>query len=100
VIRWFIELIYGSTPVEFESSFGLHESVARIHAATVRSVFLSFHKQSAVGRVTEHRVSLQRVIPLVGNSFKPFFVGKFEIKNGHVVLIGRFNRLQPFLKSV
>jgi hypothetical protein len=85
--------IFGSEPARFESDFDLAESIERLRAATTRSVFLSLHKESASGTVNEHRVSLQRVIPMVGNSFKPFFVGAFEVVNGRVVLAGRFTMI-------
>lgn len=90
---WLPAFIYGHKPARFESDFNLAESVERLRAATTRSAFLSLHKQSASGTVNERRVSLQRVIPMVGNSFKPFFVGKFEVVNGRVVLIGRFTMI-------
>ena len=80
----------GSTPVEFESSFGLSESVDRLKSATRRSVFSALARQEAVGTVKESRVSLQRVIPMVGNSFKPFYRGRFIERDGKVVLTGRF----------
>jgi hypothetical protein len=35
-------------------------------------------------------VRLQRVIPMVGNSFKPFFIGRFELRDGQLVLAGNF----------
>ena len=47
-------------------------------------------QQLAAGSVSASRVSLQRVIPMVGNSFKSFFVGRFEQHDGKVVLTGRF----------
>ncbi len=87
---WLPAFIYGHEPARFESDFNLAESVERLRAATTRSAFSSFHKQSASGTVNEHRVSLQRVIPMVSNSFKPFFVGAFEVVNGRVILAGRF----------
>ena len=48
---------------------------------------------TAVGKVSEGSVRLQRVIPLVGNSFKPFFIGRFEARDGKVVLTGKFTML-------
>jgi hypothetical protein len=90
MIRWLTDLWLGSAPVEFESSFGLKESVERLKAATRRSVFSSLAQQEAVGTVKESQVSLQRVIPMVGNSFKPFYRGQFIERNGRVVLTGRF----------
>jgi hypothetical protein len=90
MIRWISNLSWGSIPVEFESSFGLSESIERLKAATRRSVFPALARQGAVGTVKESRVSLQRVIPMVGNSFKPFYRGRFMERNGKVVLAGRF----------
>lgn len=85
--------VYGHQPARFKSDFNLSESVERLRAATTRSVFSSLDKQSASGTVNERRVSLQRFIPMMGNSFKPFFIGKFEIVNGRVVLTGRFTMI-------
>ena len=92
-------LIYGSTPAEFESQFDLSESVRRLRATTTSLYNLPviLLKQTAVGRVTARRVSLRRSIPLVGNSFKPFFFGSFKEIGGRVRLIGRFT-LYPFVK--
>jgi hypothetical protein len=83
-------LLYGSTPAEFVSAYGLSESVERLAAATKRSVFSSWGETSAVGKVSESQVRLQRVIPMVNNSFKPFFFGRFEVRDGVTVLSGRF----------
>jgi hypothetical protein len=47
-------------------------------------------RETAAGTVTESRVSLQRVIPMVRNSFKPVFVGRFQMRQNQVVLTGRF----------
>lgn len=40
--------------------------------------------------MTASRVLLRRVIPLVGNSFKPFFIGRFIADGNRVVLSGNF----------
>jgi hypothetical protein len=90
-------LLYGSTPAEFVSAYGLSESVERLAAATKRSVFSSWGETSAVGKVSESQVRLQRVIPMVNNSFKPFFFGRFEVRDGVTMLTGRFT-LTPFVK--
>jgi hypothetical protein len=90
MMRWFGNLIYGAAPKEFLSSFGLEESVQRLSAATGRSIFSSFTSQMAVGKVTQSQVRLQRTIPMVGNGFKPFFIGSFVSEGGRVVLKGRF----------
>jgi hypothetical protein len=93
VIRKLTKFFYGSTPAEFKSDFGLADSVARLQAATRRSAFGVLAEQAAAGPVSESRVRLQRVIPMVGNSFKPFFYGRFEARDNGVYLIGCFTML-------
>jgi hypothetical protein len=97
MFRWLWRLLYESTPAEFRSAFGLEESVERLRAATKRSVFSALSETAAVGKVSEKSVRLQRVIPMVGNSFKPFFLGQFQSNNGQVLLVGRFTML-PIVK--
>jgi hypothetical protein len=72
--------------------------VQRLRAATKRSVFSAMGETTAVGKVSEESVRLQRVIPMVGNSFKPFFIGRFESRDGKVVLAGKFTMLM-FVKA-
>ena len=97
-MRWFLSFLYGSTPAEFESEFGLAESVQRLAGATRRTPFAYFlPQQSAAGRVTTGCVSLQRIIPFVGNSFKPYFRGSFVEDGGRVRLRGRFT-MHPLVK--
>jgi hypothetical protein len=79
---WLADILYGSRPAEFVSHYSLQESVEKLRAVTARSMFPSLTKQSAVGTVAEHKVRLQRVIPMVRNSFKPFFFGHFEFGTG------------------
>jgi hypothetical protein len=99
MFRWLWRLLYESTPAEFRSDFGLDESVERLRAATKRSVFSALSETAAVGKVSGESVRLQRAIPMVGNSFKPFFLGRFESREGKVVLAGRFTML-PIVKVV
>lgn len=97
MFRWLWRLLYDSTPAEFRSAFGLEESVERLRSATKRSVFSALSETAAVGKVSDESVHLQRVIPMVGNSFKPFFLGRFQNSNGNVLLVGRFTML-PIVK--
>lgn len=46
-----------------------------------------------MGKVSEGSVRLQRVIPMLGNSFKPFFLGRFQRSGEKVQLVGRFTML-------
>src|SRR5437016_14676948 len=98
MIGWFLDLIYGSYRAEFESDFDLPESVRRLSAATSRSVFSALTHQAAAGKVSESRVSLQRVIPFFGNGMKPFFFGKFDVRDGRTILSGQFT-LHWFVKA-
>jgi len=98
MLRWFVRLLYGSTPAEFRSVYGLAESVERLSAATKRSVFSALGETTAVGKVSQTVVRLQRIIPMVGNSFKPFFFGHFEVRDGVTVLVGKFTML-PLAKA-
>lgn len=84
------DLLFGNVPARFPSAFSLSESVDRLQANTKRHILSSLFRQSAVGPVSEGLVRLQRVIPLVGNSFKPIFVGAFRVSEGQVVLEGKF----------
>src|ERR1700722_576908 len=83
-------LLYESTPAEFRSAYSVAESVERLRAATKRSAFAAIGEAAAVGKVSQDGVRLQRVTPMVRNSFKPFFEGRFERRDGVTLLIGRF----------
>ena len=96
MIRKIRDLLFA--PAEFESSFGLSESVERLNAATRRSVSSATTRQEAVGTVKESQVSLYCFTPMVGNSFKPFFRGRFVERNGKVILAGRFT-MHPYAKT-
>ncbi len=97
MIESFYQFLHGSTPAEFKSAFGLQESVERLRAATERSVWSALAQPAAVGPVKETKVRLQRVIPMVHNSFKPDFFGRFEVRPDGVYLSGRFT-MPPFVK--
>ena len=90
---WLFHLLYGAIRADFESSFSIEESVRRLSAATERSLLKAFTREAAVGHVSKDRVSIRRVIPFVGNSCKPFYIGEFREANGLTVLTGRFTML-------
>jgi len=90
-------LLDDSTPAEFRSAYSVPESVERLRAATKRSTFAAMSETAAVGKVSADSVRLQRVIPMVHNSFKPFFVGRFEVRDGVTVLTGQFG-MTTFVK--
>jgi hypothetical protein len=78
-------------PAEFESAYGLEESIVRLSDATGREAFCLVGREEAVGTVTKTGVSLRREIPMFGNPFKPFFTGKFSERGGKVFLCGYFS---------
>jgi hypothetical protein len=86
----FFSFLYGGSAAEFESAFTLKESVERLSLAIVKSTSFGPLKPAAVGTVTAGKVSLVRVVPMVRNSFKPYFIGHFEVRGERVVLTGRF----------
>lgn len=81
-------LLYGSGPALFESDHSLPESVERLRKTTRATALGALSSQQAVGKVSESRVVLRRVIPFVTNSYKPFLAGKFEQCEQRVVLAG------------
>ncbi len=89
MLRWLTNLLFESTPAEFRSDYSIAASVQRLAAVTSRWG-LSVSQTQAVGKVSPDKVRLQRVIPMVRNSFKPFFTGHFEMREGHTVLTGHF----------
>lgn len=90
MFEWIKKMWLGSEIVEFKSAYGLAESVERLRNATKRSIFSALARQEAVGTVKPERVSLRRVIPMTGNSHKPYFCGQFLERDGQVFLSGRF----------
>jgi hypothetical protein len=93
MIRWLLNLLYGSVSAEWESAYGLEESVTRLRAATRKWGFSALAEPAAVGTVTESKVKLQRVVPMVRNSFKPFLIAQFVKRGERVFLVGRFTML-------
>ena len=74
----------------FATELSIEQAVSRLREVTARSALHSLLREKAAGKVTEHRVSLQRAIPFVRNSFKPFFVGRFYAAQGKAELRGVF----------
>ncbi len=89
MLHWLKNLLFESTPAEFRSDYSIAESVQRLAAVTSRWG-LSLNQTQAVGKVSPDKVRLQRVIPMVRNSFNPFFTGHFETRDGRTVLTGHF----------
>jgi hypothetical protein len=92
--RTFIEILCGTEPLAFVSDFGLYDSVRRL-AAEVKPPLIglqpvvSFKTTAVVGQVAEEYVSLWCERLFLGNGFKPRFIGRFQIFDNRVILIGK-----------
>ncbi len=92
MLRRIFQDVFGGTPVRFVSAYPLQESIERLRSQTKRSVFAGLFRQEAVGRISEQKVTLQRVTPFFGNCFKPIFRGQFRHDANAAVLEGQFTR--------
>jgi hypothetical protein len=97
-MRRIFGLLYGSVPAEFESRFGLQESVEKLSAARQRFVLFPT-KRGAVGRVSKDRVWLRRPFPAHDAHSGMSFSGTFRERDGRVMLSGRFT-VNWFMKAL
>jgi hypothetical protein len=94
------QFIYGSEPFEIELNVPRATAIERLKEIVHRTTLTGIGTERIVGSVNEYQVKLQRVIPMVQNSFKPILVGTVTTKNGKTILTGvfRFHRyVQIFL---
>jgi hypothetical protein len=90
MIRRFLALLYSTELVEFRTKMTLDRAVVSLRSATSKSFLNAITREAATGTVTAQKVVLRRTIPYVGNSFKPFFVGRFCSESGGTILRGVF----------
>ena len=79
------ELFFGSAEVEFESDYSLAESVERLQEVS-RALSPAIR-----GTVAETYVSIYRSDPPVRQDFRPWFFGRFLVRNDRVVLRGGYS---------
>jgi hypothetical protein len=79
------ELFFGSAEVEFDSDFSLAESVERLQEVS-RALSPAIR-----GTVAETWVSIHRADPPLRRDFRPWFFGRFLLRNGRVVLRGAYS---------
>jgi len=93
MMRWLLNLLYGSVPVEFHSSFTVEEATRKLADATTGFAF-SGTTSAAVGYVSMDRVSIRRIPPFflsfLSINSPMVFLGKFRECNGRAVLTGEF----------
>jgi hypothetical protein len=90
MIRRFFTFLYAAEPIVFHTDLALDQAVASLRSATSRSVFRFSAREAATGTVTKQKASLRRANPFAGNSFKPFFVGRFSSSSDGIILQGVF----------
>src|SRR5207342_3869560 len=79
------ELFSRGAELEFESDYSLSESVERLQE-------LSRALSPAIrGTVAETYVSIHRADPPLRQDFRPWFFGRFLIRDGRVVLRGGYS---------
>jgi hypothetical protein len=78
------ELFFGSAGIEFESDYSLAESVERLQEVS-RALSPAIR-----GTVAETYVSIHRADPPARQDFRPWFFGRFLVRNGRVVLRGGY----------
>jgi hypothetical protein len=92
--RSFIDFLFGTELMAFESDFGLQETMRRL-TTEVKSPLLeykplvSLKTAVVVGEVSEELVRLWCERLLVRNGFRPVFFGRFQIFDKRVILIGK-----------
>ena len=86
-----IKPLFKKTEAQYESNYPMDESASRLKGM-VKSGWNPFTMKPGVyGKVSEDRVRLYRVNPLVRNSFIPIFIGVFRYSEGKVVLVGTYS---------
>ncbi len=79
------DLFFARTEIEFDSDYPLAESVERLQEVS-RALSPAIR-----GTVAETYVSIHRADPPVRQDFRPWFFGRFLVRNGRVVLRGGYS---------
>ena len=98
-MKKFIELIYGSTELKMTFDVPIDKAVERLESNVDKSLFSRMKSEGMAGRVSKNRIAIQRVIPNIGNSFKPFFIGSLSTVNEKTTLSGVF-RIHLFSQAI
>ncbi|MES2135178.1 MAG: hypothetical protein V4449_03000 [Patescibacteria group bacterium] len=91
-----------SENIQFECVVSMEEALKRLaEKLQKQSVFIfltsTVSHPSLMGQITKNSVKLHRVVPFLGNIYKPIFYGRFNNKNGKIVLEGMFT-MSPIAK--
>jgi hypothetical protein len=99
-MKKFSEFLYGSEQFELIFDVPLEDAINRLRSNVSKTSFSQLTSQGMVGSVSSESVNIQRAIPMVQNSFKPFLVGSFSEVGNKTKLSGvfRFHRfVQVFM---
>jgi hypothetical protein len=87
------EFLYGSEEFKLVFDVPIDTAIERLNSNVNKTSFSRIKSERMVGSVNRQSVKIQRVIPRVQNSFKPFLVGSFSEEGNKTVISGvfRFN---------
>ena len=87
---WFRRILPADRPVRFETHLPVVEAVRRLEAIVEPFGWRRFVTETIRGKVSTDAVSLERVIPLFTNSWRPMFEGRIEAAPVGSALVGSF----------
>ncbi len=88
--RWLRDLLYGEEHAEFPCPYPPEVAIQRLRNVTSGSVLDTLFRESAIGRIAADRIVLRRHRPWFHNDFRPTFVGRLLVEDGHTLLRGGF----------
>jgi len=83
-------MIFPNIPTSFKTSRSVHSAMLRLGAVVEANPFLMLVKPGIYGPVSEERVRLSHSFPLLGNSSKPYYYGRFIECAERTELVGQF----------
>ena len=89
---WFF--LYGTENFKLEFDIPIDQAVENLKSKVSPSFFSRFGFERMVGYVSSDCVKVQRIVPMMKNSFKPVFVASFSVEGNKTILSGffRFHR--------
>jgi len=83
-------MIFPNIPMTFVSRRSVRSAALRLSAVVETNPFLMLIKPAIYGSVSEERVRLPYSFPLLGNSSKPYYYGRFIERAEGAELVGQF----------
>ena len=95
----FSAFLFINIPIEIRSDFSRGDAIERLRSCNERNLFQYFIHGGSYFSVTKEKIKIKRMAPLIGNPFKPVFVGEFVDFGGVEVLVGKFS-LARIVKTI